>query len=123
MVPITPFSSCIFFHIGIENGNHQVHKFGGGNNHYNWSSQGRNATALRIDKPGVYFVGAFKYVHHDQGVFKNDKFDMQPIRTPTEAELLAIVLRRLETDRELAPYEHQRVRVRQRLAALGGGGG
>jgi hypothetical protein len=110
----------VFFHIGIEVGNHQVNKFGNDNTHYNWSSQGRNATALRIDKPGAYFVGAFKYVHHDQGLFKDDKFEMQPLRSPTEAEVLATVLRRLETDSDLAPYEHQRSLARQRLVALGG---
>jgi hypothetical protein len=110
----------VFFHIGIQSGNHQVNKFGNDSTHYNWSSQGRNATALRIDKPGVYFVGAFKYIHHDQGLFKNDKFEMQPLRSPTDAEVLAMVLRRMETDSELAPYEHQRTLVRQRLAALGG---
>jgi hypothetical protein len=110
----------VFFHVGIESGNHQVHKFGGGNTQYDWSSHGRNETALRIAQPGAYFVGAYKYIHHDQGWFKDDKFEMRLLRSPSEAEVLAIVLRRLETDRDLAPYEHQRALVRKRLAALGG---
>ncbi len=112
--------SGVFFHVGIEDGYHQVHKFGGGNSQYDWSSKGRNATALRIEQPGAYFVGAFKYIHHDQGWFKDDKFEMRPLRSPSEAEVLTIVLRRLETDRDLAAYEHQRMLVRKRLAAIGG---
>jgi hypothetical protein len=110
----------VFFHVGVEAGAHQVHKFGGGNAHYNWSSQGRNASALHIDKPGAYFAGAFKYVHHDEGWLKADKFEMRPVATPSEAQVLALVMQQLETDRALAPYEHQRALVRQRLIALGG---
>jgi hypothetical protein len=113
-------STGLFFHVGIEKGNHQVHKFGNDGTHYNWSNQGRNATALRIERPGAYFLGAYKYVHHDGGWLGQDKFEMQPLRSPTEAEVLALVLRRLETDADLATYVHQRTLAQQRLVALGG---
>ena len=86
---------------------------------YNFGGKGRNRTAIRIQKPGVYFVGAHRYVNHaGKGVFAADKFAMEPAKSPTEKELLQRVIKRLETDRDLAPYSRQLKLARQRLARL-----
>ncbi|WP_158307849.1 hypothetical protein [Ramlibacter tataouinensis] len=110
----------VFFSVSIEQGAHQVFKFGNSDTHYMWSANGRNATALKVDKPGAYFMGSYKFVRHDQGFFKADKFEMRPAQQPTEAEVLAIVMRELETDAELTSYVHQRGYAKARLAQLGG---
>ena len=114
----------LFLHIGIEPGSYQVDKFGGGGGflstptEYSYGARGRNATAIRIQKPGVYFVGAHRYVNHPGGFFKADKFNMEPAKTPTEKELLQRVVKQLETDKELAPYTRQLQQARQRLSQL-----
>lgn len=110
----------LFMHVGVESGPLQVHTFGGGNTIFNWHGQGRNVSALTVGAPGAYFVGDFKFVHHDEGFLKADKFEMRPIARPTEADVLGLVLRRFEADSELAPYLPQREMARRRLAAIGG---
>jgi hypothetical protein len=110
----------LFMHVGVEPGSLQVHTFGGGNTIFNWHGQGRNASAVTVGAPGAYFVGAFKYVHHDEGFLKADKFEMLPLARPSESDVLGLVLRRFETDGDLAPYVRQRDLARQRLAAIGG---
>ena len=114
----------LFFHVGIEPGSYQVEKFGGsgllrGDYVYNYGSKGRNATATRIQKPGLYFLGAHKYVNHSgKGFFDPAQFDMEPIKTPSEKELLQRVVRELETDREFAGYKRQLKLARERLSKL-----
>jgi hypothetical protein len=114
----------LFFHIGIEPGSYQVDKFGGsgflrGDYVYNFGGKGRNSTAIRIQKPGVYFLGAHRYVNHaGKGLFAPDKFEMVSTKAPSEKELLQRLIKRLENDRELAAYTRQLKLARERLAKL-----
>lgn len=115
----------LFFHIGVEPGSYQVNKFGGNGGfftnpaEYNFGGRGRNATAVRIQKPGVYFLGAHKYVNHPgKGFFEADKFEMQAAKTPGEKELLQRVIKQIEGDKELAEYTRQLRQARQRYGQL-----
>jgi hypothetical protein len=107
----------LFFHVGVEPGSYQVDKFGGssflrGDYVYNYGGKGRNSTAVRIQKPGVYFLGAHRYVS------TKGKFDMQPAKSPTEKEILQRLIKQLESDRDLAKYSRQLKLARERLAQL-----
>jgi hypothetical protein len=114
----------LFFHVGIEPGSYQVDKFGGsgvfrGDYVYNFGGKGRNTTAVRIQKPGVYFLGTYRYVNHaGKGMFAPDKFDMEPAKTPSEKELLQRLVKQLETDREYSAYQRQLRLARERLGKL-----
>lgn len=107
----------LFLHVGVEPGSYQVDKFGGsgflrGDYVYNFGGKGRNSTAIRIQKPGVYFLGAHRYVAHE------GKFDMQPAKSPTEKEVLQRLIKQLENDGSLAQYTRQLKLARERLAQL-----
>ena len=107
----------LFFHVGVEPGSYQVDKFGGssflrGDYVYNYGGKGRNSTAVRIQKSGVYFLGAHRYVAH------KGKFDMQPAKSPSEKEVLQRLIKQLETDRSLSQYTRQLKLARERLAQL-----
>lgn len=107
----------LFFHVGVEPGSYQVDKFGGssflrGDYTYNFGGKGRNSTAVRIQTPGVYFLGAHRYVAHE------GKFDMQPAKSPTEKEVLQRLIKQLESDGSLAQYTRQLKLARERLAQL-----
>jgi hypothetical protein len=118
----------LFFHVGIEPGSYQVDKFGGMGGiplltrrefEYDFGSKGRNRTALRIAKPGVYFLGTHQYVNHaGKGFFAADKFEMKAARAPGEKEVLQRLIKELETDKELAGYTRQLQLARQRLSQL-----
>lgn len=115
----------LFFHIGIEPGSYQVDRFGGGGGffsrlvEYDFGGKGRNRTAIRIRKPGVYFLGAYRYVNHaGKGFFAPDKFEMQPAKAPGEKELLQRVIKRMESDDELKPYTRQLHLAKRRLGEL-----
>lgn len=118
----------LFFHVGIEPGSYQVAKFGGMGGiplltrrefEYDFGSKGRNRTAMRIAKPGVYFLGAHQYVNHaGKGLFAPDKFEMKPAQAPSEKELLQRLVKELETDKELSAYTRQLRLAKQRLSEL-----
>ena len=65
---------------------------------YNFPRQGGGDTAVRIDKPGIYFLGAYKYQKVKTGMFEQAKFGIERVQSPSEAELLQ---RLLEQDPEL----------------------
>jgi hypothetical protein len=118
----------LFFHVGIEPGSYQVDKFGGMGGiplltrrpfEYSYGNKGRNATAVRIQKPGVYFLGAHQFVNHaGKGFFEPDRFDMQRAKAPTEKDLLQRLVKVLETDKEYAGYQRQLRLAKKRLSEL-----
>lgn len=117
----------LIFHIGIGPGSYQVEKFGGQGgiplltrvpHEYNFGTRGRNETAIRIQKPGVYFLGAYKYIDRPGGLFKADKFQMQSVKAPSEKELLQRLISVLESDSDTKIYTRQIALAKKRLAGL-----
>ncbi|HKB59503.1 MAG TPA: hypothetical protein VKC56_05585 [Gallionellaceae bacterium] len=72
-------------------GSYQVTDFSGGDMVYDFPRQG-NPTSVRIRKPGIYFVGSYKYVPVKTGFFEGAKFAIKRVNKPTEAELLRRIL-------------------------------
>lgn len=86
----------LFYNSYLPPGSYQLSKFSGsgffaGEHEYSFPRQG-NQTALRIAKPGIYFLGSFKYKKVDTGMFEQGKFSIENIKKPTEAELLQRIL-------------------------------
>jgi hypothetical protein len=75
---------------------------------YSFPRQGGGTTTARIDKPGIYFLGAYKY----KAV--KSKFDIEPVSSPSEAELLQKLL---DTDAEVKNSVWAD-KIRQRIARL-----
>ena len=80
---------------------------------YNFPRQGAGQTTVRIEKPGIYFLGSYKYKEVKSGFFEQGKFDIQRVESPTEAELL----RRILDEKELKGSVWEE-RIRQRLSRL-----
>ncbi len=59
---------------------------------FNFPQTGRSEMDVRVTKPGVYYVGSWKYKKVDTGFFERGKFDLTRIQQPTELELLKRVL-------------------------------
>lgn len=113
----------LFLHAGVKPGPYQVDRFGRNatflsntDYSYEFGTRGRNETATRIEKPGVYFMGAYKYVEVRTGFFEQNKFRMERSANPSERELLTRVLAFLQGDP--AQYPRQIDMVKQRLAQL-----
>lgn len=114
----------VFFHIGVDPGSYQIDRFGGqggwaafgGAAHeYEWGTRGRNATAIRIERPGVYFMGSYRYAPQRTGLLEAGKFQMNSTSTPSEREVLQRVLRTVEGDPALKGYALQIQRLRQSI--------
>ena len=88
----------LFYNTFIQPGSYQISSFAGsgfvrGSYEYKFSRQGRNQTSVRINKPGVYFLGSYKYVKiRKKSMFKQAKFSIERVSQPTEAELLRRIL-------------------------------
>jgi len=116
----------LFWHVGVDPGSYQVEKFGGlkrvlvfsSEVQYNYGTHGRNDTAIRVLTPGIYFMGAYRYVTHDGGFFSADKFEMEPVKSPSEKELLTRLVAELESDKDLRAYTRQLALAKRRLAEL-----
>ena len=85
-----------------------------GEHQYTFPRQGGGDTTARIEKPGIYFLGAYKYQRVKTGVFEQGKFGIERVQSPTEAELLQ---RLLDTDAEVKNSVWGD-KIRQRLARL-----
>jgi hypothetical protein len=86
----------LFYNMYVAPGSYQLSRLGGSgfftNEHrYNFPRQG-NETALRVDTPGIYFLGSFKYKKVSTGIFEQSKFAIERVDKPTEAELLKRIL-------------------------------
>lgn len=64
--------------------------FGGGTTAFYQYKSNRPTPGVRIDKPGIYFLGAYKL--KKLGFFNGNKFDIEPIQSPSEAEVLTQLL-------------------------------
>ena len=84
-----------------------------GDYRYSFPRQG-NEQAVRISKPGIYFLGSYKYKGVKTGFFEGGKFDIERVKTPTEAELLRRIL---EEDKEIKGSAWE-AKIRQRLSQL-----
>jgi hypothetical protein len=121
-----PAKDGLFWHIGVEPGSYQVEKFGGTGGfflarheyEYNFGTRGRNESAIRITNPGMFYMGAYKYVDHPGGFLKQDKFDMKPTKEPSEKEVLRRLIKQLESDDDMRPYTRQLELAKKRLATL-----
>ena len=81
---------------------------------YNFPRQGGGQTTVRIDQPGIYFLGAHKYKDVKTGLFEGGKFDIQRVDTPTEAQLLQRIL---DEEKEIKGSVWEE-KIRQRIARL-----
>jgi hypothetical protein len=108
----------LFYSAYLPPGSYQLSRFGGsgfwaGEHAYNFPRQG-NQTALRIDKPGIYFLGSYKYKTAKSGMFEPGKFSMEKVGKPSEAELLKRVL----AESDDIPKSAWRDKIQARLKQL-----
>ncbi len=89
-------------------GSYQLARLEGPNHFYDFPLYGRNQTAIRIEKPGIYFLGAYRYVR-----LKSGQFDIERVNAPSELELL----QRLQEFDWLKGTQWE-ARLRDRLAEL-----
>jgi len=109
----------LLFNQYLPAGGYQMANFGGagfwsGEHEYSFPIYGRNVTAVRADKPGIYFLGAYKYVEVDTGFFEQDKFNIAPMASPAEKELLTRI-----SQMKWVKGSQWEERIRTRLAELG----
>ena len=87
--------------------------FFAGNNVYRFPAYGRNETAVRIQKPGIYFLGSYRYAKVKTGFFEGGKFAIERTNKPSELELL----QRLEKEDWVKGTQWE-ARIRNRMAEL-----
>lgn len=107
----------LFYNSYLPPGSYQLSSFGGsgffaGQHEYSFPRQG-NQTSLRITKPGIYFLGSFKYIKVKSGVFEQGKFSIEKINKPTEAELLKRILEENSEIKSSAWGDRIRARLKQ----------
>lgn len=85
----------VFYMENVPPGSYQISRFGGPGGFFSSASYyyydfPRQSGGFRIDKPGVYFIGSYKYV--DAGSWFNRKFDIEKIDSPSPQEVLERIM-------------------------------
>lgn len=111
-------SKGMFYNAHIPPASYQLSSVSGtgfiaGKNRYNFPRQG-NSTNLRITKPGIYFLGSFKYKKAKTGIFEQGKFEIEKVNKPTETDLLKRILEE-DSDIKKSAWANK---IRARLAEL-----
>ncbi len=105
----------MFWHYGISNGLQRVERFSTGSNYYEPIA----GTGIRIKKPGIYFMGAYKYKSTKKGAFFSGdgaRFRMIRIKSPSEKNLLKRLLKEFKSDKK--KFYRQIKMVKRRLREL-----
>lgn len=77
-----------FFRANVRQGSYKFESFGGGNTTYLFPKQGKGVLDRQIERPGLYYVGSYKFKKISKGLFRSDEFDLVPTDSPSELELL-----------------------------------
>lgn len=108
-----------FYTNNVVPGVYKFHSFGGFNGWTNtkWTfsfpSQGRGQFDPVIRKPGMYYVGSWKYKKIKTGIFKPGKFNLVPDKSHSEKEILQTMLK-------WAKHDKWKKMIQHRLRQLGG---
>jgi hypothetical protein len=81
----------VFFNTYMSPGSYAVDAFGGSgfNSSYTFNIPRQDdSMRLVIQRPGMYYLGSFRYKRIKTGFFDPDKFDLERSETPTEREVL-----------------------------------
>jgi len=87
----------IFFHEFVQPGIYRFDSFGGSTfaagYHYSFPAQGKKDIDPVIKKPGIYFVGSYKFkMIKKTTMFEQGEYDIIKINKPTEKEVLEKML-------------------------------
>lgn len=106
-----------FYRINVPQGSYKFTKFGGFNGWSNtqWTfsfpSQGRGSMDPVIRRPGMHYVGSWKYKKVKTGIFKPGKFDIVRTNSVSEKEILEHML-------PYAKHEKWKKMIERRLGRL-----
>lgn len=112
-----------FWHVAVRPGHRYVPSFGGFSGHnifgqgdeanvYNFNKNDRKSLAIKIKKPGVHFMGSYRFS------MSKDKFITQRIKSPSEKKVLKMVLAGLKKESGERFYMRQIKMIEKRLAKL-----
>jgi len=109
----------LFYTSYLPPGSYKLSALGGsgffkGEHQYNFPKQGGGQTTVRIEKPGIYYLGSYKYKKVSTGLFEASKFAIERVNTPSEAQLLKRIL---DKDSEVKGSTWE-PKIRARLAQL-----
>lgn len=97
-------SDGMFYISVLKPGMYQLDSFGGapfiGNTYYTFPipRQGNDFGRFKISKPGVYYIGSFKYQAIHTGFFSPDKFNLVSEASPSRTDLLNRLLKVAQSD-------------------------
>jgi len=109
----------VFYREVPAEGSYQLVSFGGNPNSFFSSADqyifnfpaGRNSTAVKAKKSGLYFMGAYKYVKVKTGFFEQGKFDLKQVNK-SRKEILEKILPHAKDTRWEAAIMAEMKRVR-----------
>lgn len=108
----------LFWHLGVEPGTYQIYSFGDGKDSYDYGDESQNGTAIRIEKPGLYFMGSYSYTIKPRKTPGPEEFYLTPTASQHEAELLERLIRVMESKKDDKVYVRQYGWLTKRLAEL-----
>lgn len=113
------YQSGLFYHLGVENGSHQVVRLGAYETSFHFGTHRKNETAIKINKPGLYYMGSFEYdIKRSDSWLANGGGSFSAIKTkkPSEKEVLTLLLKVMKD--EYSDYTTQIGWIEKRIKEL-----
>lgn len=108
----------LFWQIAVKPGTYQIYAYGDDKTHFIYNGQRLSETAIRIDAPGLYFMGSYSYpIKLDQSS-ESDPPDLKLVRSPSEVELLERLVKMMELKKDDLVYLRQYGWLKMRLSEL-----
>lgn len=105
------YRSGLFYHIGVEPGSYQVVRLGSKTLGRSFGVFHKNQTAIKVNKPGLYYMGTFLYSVPGDGTF-----NIKKVTSPSEKQVLTMLLKIMEDD--YSEYKTQIAWIKNRLKQL-----
>ncbi|MDH4235590.1 MAG: hypothetical protein OEV15_10715 [Gallionella sp.] len=108
----------LFWQLGVRPGIYQIYSYGDEKNRFIYNEERQSETAIRIEEPGLYFLGSYSYPVKSAQRSGVDALDLKVAKSPSEVNLLERLIKMMESKKDDRVYLRQYGWLKMRLSEL-----
>jgi len=108
----------LFWQLGVRPGTYQIYAYGDDENKFIYRMGKQGDGAIRVDEPGLYFMGSYLYPSKLTQSRDPGNLDLKLVGSPSEVELVERLIKVMESRQEDLMYLRQYSWLKKRLSEL-----
>jgi len=108
----------LFWQLGVKPGTYQIYAYGDDENKFIYRMGKQGDGAIRVDEPGLYFMGSYLYPSKLMQSRDPGSLDLKLVGSPSEVELVERLIKVMESRKEDLIYLRQYSWLKKRLSEL-----